>query len=90
MSYRATAEAAGASLGTVQRIAATLRPFEGSTDHAELPERPGTISTRREAARFLKWYASQLVAAHRRLLQRGPSSAEVGHERAGVGVSGPG
>ncbi len=27
MSYRAAAEAAGVSLGTVQRIAATLRPF---------------------------------------------------------------
>jgi DNA invertase Pin-like site-specific DNA recombinase len=32
LSYRAAAEAAGVSLGTVQRIAATLRPFGGEAE----------------------------------------------------------
>jgi DNA invertase Pin-like site-specific DNA recombinase len=34
ISYRAAAAAAGVSLGTVQRIAATLRPFGGDVDQA--------------------------------------------------------
>jgi transposase len=35
MSYREAAEAAGVSLGTVQRIAATLRPFGASFEPLE-------------------------------------------------------